>query len=434
MRNSNVISKIAGVALFASTLLTVGATSQTKAQAATNETPYHSVVTVKYNGRGKVRLLNSNGRHVNQYVSKNSRWKTFSKATINGQVMYRLGNQSQWLPSQYTNAPSANTRPNSGSVATGSAVTIKYVPGYSIAVWSSPYSGRQYVGKKLKHGTSWRTFRQVVGSDGYVWFNLGGNQWISSQYTNRSMYSGTTTNNNGSHSSSNSNSSNSVVNRPTNKPNTGNQSHNNSGSNVTTNPGNTNHSSSNNQSNTSNQNTNTNKPTTPSKPAEELSESKIEELVMQKIQALRTSTYRGENTSGSNRDSKKVNGLCKPYMTDPEVQKLADLRNQEIQVRYDHIRPNGHKMDTKEYARLLPGLAAKSVTGTFGSAGEDCAIIPVQGLTNEDTAKIIFDAFTGDMGHKQVLQSSLDRDAYAAVSVKLINGQTSVVFEEVAID
>jgi hypothetical protein len=419
MKNSRTISKLAGAALFASTLLAVTAANQTKVSAAVNETPYNSVVTVKYNGRGKIKLLNSNGHYVNQYVSKNSKWKTFSKATINGQTMYRIGNQSQWLPSQYTNAPSASTSHKSGSAATSSAVTIKYVPGYSIAVWSSPNSHRQYVGKKLKHGTSWKVFKKAVGSDGYVWFNLGGNQWISSYYTNRTMFSGNNTNQN-----------NSSVNRPTNRPNTGNQNRNNSGSNVATNPGNNSHNSSSNQSNNNSQNSNTGSHLK----EEELSEAKIEELLMQKIQALRTSTYRGENTSGSNRDRKKVNGLCKPYMTDPEIQRLADLRNEEIQVRYDHIRPNGHRMDVNEYESLLPGLVSQTHKVGFVSAGEDCAIIPVQGLTNEDTAKIAFDAFTGDMGHKQVLQSSLDRDAYAAVSVKLINGQTSVVFEEAAID
>lgn len=84
-----------------------------EAQAATNETPVHGILTVKYNGRGKVNLLDNNGKYQMQYVSKNSRWKVFAKATINGRVMYRIGSQRQWIPAQYSN------------VATGSAPVAK---------------------------------------------------------------------------------------------------------------------------------------------------------------------------------------------------------------------------------------------------------------------------------------------------------------------
>ena len=60
-------------------------------------------------------------------------------------------------------------------------VTIEYVPGYSIAVWTAPADGKVIPGKLLKHGTSWKTFAvSTVGKT--VWYNLGGNQWIPATY------------------------------------------------------------------------------------------------------------------------------------------------------------------------------------------------------------------------------------------------------------
>ena len=60
------------------------------------------VLTVKYDGKGKVGLTNANGKYTGQYVSKNSRWKVFAKKTINGREFYRIGNQNQWIPAEFS--------------------------------------------------------------------------------------------------------------------------------------------------------------------------------------------------------------------------------------------------------------------------------------------------------------------------------------------
>lgn len=65
------------------------------------ETKVSGVATVTYKGAGKVRLVNSNGKYVSQYVSKGSHWKVFAKKTIKGSLYYRLGSQSQWVPAKY---------------------------------------------------------------------------------------------------------------------------------------------------------------------------------------------------------------------------------------------------------------------------------------------------------------------------------------------
>ncbi|KRM72239.1 C39 family peptidase [Lacticaseibacillus brantae] len=62
-----------------------------------------------------------------------------------------------------------------------SQVTINYVPGYGIAMWSTYMSNRQVVGHTLPHGSVWKVFK-VVEADGQKWYNLGGNQWVSGQY------------------------------------------------------------------------------------------------------------------------------------------------------------------------------------------------------------------------------------------------------------
>ncbi|KRL63365.1 C40 family peptidase [Lactobacillus psittaci] len=62
-----------------------------------------------------------------------------------------------------------------------SAVTINYVPGYGVNVWSS-YNNPTFTGKRLAHGTSWKVFASATDSKGALWYNLGGNQWIQAGY------------------------------------------------------------------------------------------------------------------------------------------------------------------------------------------------------------------------------------------------------------
>lgn len=69
--------------------------------AISNRQNYAGAVRVNYQGQGKVRLLNDQGKYVQQYAAKNSTWKVWEKATINDEPMYRIGTQSQWIPAKY---------------------------------------------------------------------------------------------------------------------------------------------------------------------------------------------------------------------------------------------------------------------------------------------------------------------------------------------
>lgn len=81
---------------------------------ATNRVAASGTVVVTYQGAGSVRLLDSNGTFQNQYVAKNTKWRVFESALINGRLMYRLGSERQWIPAQYVGFVS-NTNTNNSS-------------------------------------------------------------------------------------------------------------------------------------------------------------------------------------------------------------------------------------------------------------------------------------------------------------------------------
>lgn len=101
MSNKKIIKQLSiPIALAGAMFCTV--LQQTQKVNAAEESPCHAVLTVKYDGRGQVRLLDGNGNYQNQYLAKNTKWKTFAKAMINNLVCYRLGTDKQWIPSKYS--------------------------------------------------------------------------------------------------------------------------------------------------------------------------------------------------------------------------------------------------------------------------------------------------------------------------------------------
>lgn len=78
--------------------------------AAYNRENYVGVATINYQGSGNVRLVNSRGNYTSQYLPKNSTWKVWEKADINHEPMYRVGNQSQWVPAKYVSVNQTNTK------------------------------------------------------------------------------------------------------------------------------------------------------------------------------------------------------------------------------------------------------------------------------------------------------------------------------------
>ncbi|WP_297816169.1 SLAP domain-containing protein [uncultured Lactobacillus sp.] len=112
-----------------------------------------------------------------------SNWKVLGYTTVNGVKWFNVG-KNQWINSQqtkYTESSNPTGTYYYGSKNATGVVKVHYKPGYGIAVWSQPGKG-VIPGKYLKHGTSWKYF-QTANVGGLLWYNLGGNQWVSAQYT-----------------------------------------------------------------------------------------------------------------------------------------------------------------------------------------------------------------------------------------------------------
>ncbi|MCI1290591.1 MAG: SEC10/PgrA surface exclusion domain-containing protein [Lactobacillus sp.] len=168
----------------AGSLLTAGTGA---AQASTSaETPMSAVLSVRYNGRGRVRLLDQNGNYQNQYVSRNSKWKVFGYRQVNGQTLYRIGNEKQYISAVYTNLGS---RPASDSgYKTENSGQETHLNG-TIRV---SYSGRggvrllngqgQFMSQVVKKNSLWHVFaKKTINHE--VMYRLGSDsQWIPAKY------------------------------------------------------------------------------------------------------------------------------------------------------------------------------------------------------------------------------------------------------------
>ncbi|BDR59059.1 hypothetical protein XA3_15000 [Xylocopilactobacillus apicola] len=57
---------------------------------------------------------------------------------------------------------------------------INYVPGYGIAIYDEP--GGSSTGQYLAHGTGWKIFQRATNTKNEIYYNVGKNQWIRSEY------------------------------------------------------------------------------------------------------------------------------------------------------------------------------------------------------------------------------------------------------------
>lgn len=116
------------------------------------------------------------GNGSSQFLPHATAWKIDQKATFkNGDIWYRVG-KDQWVDGSYIKfSPVAN---DPGMNELKGVGTINYVPGYSINVYKgAEASSANWTGKQLEHGTKWRVYGEKNG-----FYNLGGNQWVASNY------------------------------------------------------------------------------------------------------------------------------------------------------------------------------------------------------------------------------------------------------------
>jgi len=89
-----------------------------------------------------------------------------------------VGCASASTTAQAATVPMAASQP----VAKTGVVGITYTPGYSIAVWNSPFAGNKPTGKHLKAQTYAAYTHILTGTDGKTWYQIGTNQWIATPF------------------------------------------------------------------------------------------------------------------------------------------------------------------------------------------------------------------------------------------------------------
>ena len=153
-----------------------------------------STVNIQYTGKGQVAVWdNYEAPHkVIKYVPKNSSWKAYQVATLaDNSQWYNLGG-SQWVDGRYAvEANKVEDKPTT-SIPNASGwtinnvntnVTIAYSGKGQVAVWNGYSDGKKVV-KYVPNASSWKVLKEAIPQNGYVWYNLGGDQWITSQYAN----------------------------------------------------------------------------------------------------------------------------------------------------------------------------------------------------------------------------------------------------------
>lgn len=190
MSNKKIIKQLSiPIALAGAMFCTV--LQQTQKVNAAEESPCHAVLTVKYDGRGQVRLLDGNGTYQNQYLAKNTKWKTFAKAMINNLVCYRLGTDKQWIPSKYSDLSDdySPCKGEGGYVISTPSMTNReelHTVGYTVyngagkirlldskGNYMSQYVGKNASYKVFEKGTLNNRILYRIGTD---------QQWIPSDY------------------------------------------------------------------------------------------------------------------------------------------------------------------------------------------------------------------------------------------------------------
>ncbi|MCF1783343.1 SLAP domain-containing protein [Lactobacillus mulieris] len=128
------------------------------------------------------------GSGVVGYLQVGASQSVVGKAQVNGKWWYKLSS-GNWVPGEYvyvtglSQIPTISATNESATINVNNQSTnvkIKYISGYSIAVWSTP--GANPTGKYLKDGTTVQTVGYTT-VNGKKWYKLSDNEWIPAEYT-----------------------------------------------------------------------------------------------------------------------------------------------------------------------------------------------------------------------------------------------------------
>ncbi|GAF40389.1 secreted SH3 domain protein [Agrilactobacillus composti DSM 18527 = JCM 14202] len=103
-------------------------------------------------------------------LAMGSTWVVTKTAQVNGATWYQIGD-NQWV----TMTDSLNPAPDHFDNA---VMTITVNSQQGASVYNSYQAGRTQV-KELPFGSQWQVTRQAVADDGSLWYQVGGDQWVS---------------------------------------------------------------------------------------------------------------------------------------------------------------------------------------------------------------------------------------------------------------
>ncbi|MCI1283740.1 MAG: SLAP domain-containing protein [Lacticaseibacillus songhuajiangensis] len=150
---------------------TVSSSTSTGSSAkVTNLLPFNGAVITK-NSTKVYKISGANMVSANKTLKKGTTWKTFNRATVNGQNYYNVGGN------QYIKNADVKNR------VIGVA-HVNYNKHYGIQIWAAKLGvvkNANGTAKKLKGQTNWKVFATAT-LKGHKYYNLGGDQYIDARY------------------------------------------------------------------------------------------------------------------------------------------------------------------------------------------------------------------------------------------------------------
>ena len=154
----------------------------------------NQVVTINYDGKGKVAVWNNyeQPKQIVNYLSKNTSWKAFKVASVeNDHKWYNLGG-NQWVDGNYAKVQATflenQNHPNTSITNTdqnisseNKIITINYSGKGKVAIWSS-YDQSKKIKQYVAPKSNWVVNKKATDANGRLWYDLGNNQWLDSQY------------------------------------------------------------------------------------------------------------------------------------------------------------------------------------------------------------------------------------------------------------
>lgn len=115
-------------------------------------------------------------------LASGSKWAVYGYTDLaqSKKRVYNLGG-NQWVDSQYLVKANNATATGDKTLPANSFVVISYKPGYGTAVWRQEGTQMHTTGKTLYNGTVWKAYSQKNLND-RLYYNVGGNQWINSEF------------------------------------------------------------------------------------------------------------------------------------------------------------------------------------------------------------------------------------------------------------